>query len=113
MDGMGPGGGGVDEFDLRTLHLLDVLAAYFPYSKIGVTEAVVSYLTAQHSVPSIDQYKEQLPKRSSFEFDLHVYNKVSRTPALLMVCAHTRACLRAIAQSMCANACLPEFSCLR
>ena len=76
---------GFEQFDLQTLHLLDVLGAYFPYCKAAMTEATVSELTAQHSVPSIDQYIELLPKRSGFEFDLHVYNKVSETPALLMV----------------------------
>ena len=82
---MGWLGGRSKGMNLRTLHLLDVLAAYFPYCKSGVTEALVCYLTAQHAVPSIDQYIQLLPKRSGFDFDLHVYNKVSQTPALLMV----------------------------
>jgi hypothetical protein len=35
-------GGGID---LKTLHLLDVLASYFPYCKASVTEAVVAFRT--------------------------------------------------------------------
>jgi hypothetical protein len=70
---------------LKTLHLLDLMGAYLPYCRSAVTEAIVSYLTAQHSVPSIEQYKELLPRRSGYEFDLHVYSKISETPALLIV----------------------------
>ena len=52
-----------------------------------MTEAVVSYLTGQHAEPSMAQYNEVLPKRSGFEFDLHVYNKISETPVTVCVIA--------------------------
>ena len=64
-------GQGFERFDLRTLHLLDVLGAYFPYCRSAVTEAIVSYLTAQHSAPSIAQYAEVRASERASERETH------------------------------------------
>ena len=48
-------------------------------------DALLEHLATHHSVPSIDNYRELLPKRSCFEFDLAMLSKFSDTPSLLPV----------------------------
>jgi len=71
----------------RQLHLLDTLKRCFETEgwTCFVTDALLAHLNTHHTVPSIDQYKELLPKRSCFEYDVYIHSRFSESPSLLCV----------------------------
>ncbi|KAJ1495701.1 hypothetical protein T484DRAFT_1761712, partial [Baffinella frigidus] len=64
-------------------HLVDALVCCFDLHVSFATDALLEHLATHHSVPSIDNYKDLLPKRSCFEFDLAMLSKFSDAPSLL------------------------------
>lgn len=71
----------------RSLHALDTICRSFHWEggTKFVADALLLHLATHHPVPSIDQYKELLPKRSNYEYDVCIYARFAEAPSLLCV----------------------------